>query len=565
VSLALREAVQDDFFYDETDEDAQAAWRDARAVRICTLLDALRHLHGRVTLDWLRPMETWAALRALLALPGVTLATAATLLLFELQRPLLPIDWNTLQEAKGLGWVPPQSSAEAAFLHLHQRLPEDATLRRRIYDCLSQQNVFRLTRRAVVGDGEKGGVHDGLRQRRATLTVHLDLRSRDSAAKADAEEGDEMDDPVDALAVTAGPYSVASRGLPDLPLRDFIAECMQWHKLFPEAGVTPALVVLRPLDARAALNAAAAFASGGLPQQQEDKDDGYSLRYVVDVHWSADELLACALLVGEAPSSEGELPELRRHLQSGASSVAGESALFAGAGTGAGAGAGGGGALLFGFGGHLENGLHLAATTNRPLALRALWEHAKSSATTGLDVRGRSALHSAALSGAAEVASELLRLGVDPRAGDREGVLPIAVAAAAGQPVMCELLLKAAPETVNLGDRRPLELAAASGAIDAVRLLLAHGAAIDGQPKSGKTALHAASRAAQVDVARHLVDVGASITLHDLSDRLAYEVVPDDKAAEFAWLTELSKRSRKDAPKPKLDPLARLGLDVSDW
>lgn len=549
VSLALREAAEDDdYFYDDTPKDAQQAWREARASRIVALLRRIREVHGRVTLDWLRPMETWAGLRALAVLPGVSLAAAATLLLFELQRPLFPLCWNALQEAKALGWVPPQASATAAFLHLHERLPLDATVRRRLYRSLSQRHVFRLTRRAVVGDGEKGGVHEGMRHRRAMLTVHLYARSRSLGGGVGAEE-----DPAGALEVVEGPHSVTP-STPALPLRNLITECMQWYKLYPEAGVTPALAVLHPLDHRAARNAAAAFAAGTLPQQQEHKEDGYGLCYVVDVQWSADELLACALLVSEPSDQDsGRLQRQLVQLQRGA-----HGAEYAG-----------GGSLLFGFGSQLENGLHLAATANRPRALKILWEHAKPTGAACLDVRGRSALHSAALAGSAAAAQELLRLRVDPRASDCDGVTPLAVAAAAGKAAVCQLLLEAAPDTVNLGDRRPLELAAASGALEAVRLLLARGAMIDAQPSSGKTALHAAARAAQVETAHFLVDAGANVSLVDRSERLAFEVVPDEKAAEFVWLAEISKAMRKlqgkeshTLQKPRQPQLA---LDLSDW
>jgi ankyrin repeat protein len=114
-----------------------------------------------------------------------------------------------------------------------------------------------------------------------------------------------------------------------------------------------------------------------------------------------------------------------------------------------------------------------------------------------------------------------------------------------------------------------LELAAASGALEAVRLLLARGAMIDAQPSSGKTALHAAARAAQVETAHFLVDAGANVSLVDRSERLAFEVVPDEKAAEFIWLAEISKASRKlqgkeshTLPKPRQPQQA---LDLSDW
>ena len=71
--------------------------------------------------------------------------------------------------------------------------------------------------------------------------------------------------------------------------------------------------------------------------------------------------------------------------------------------------AAGGGKLLVGFGSQPENGLHLAATADRPQALRALWTFAQPSAAAGLDVRGRSALHSAAFAAAIQAKAKSRR------------------------------------------------------------------------------------------------------------------------------------------------------------
>ena len=117
---------------------------------------------------------------------------------------------------------------------------------------------------------------------------------------------------------------------------------------------------------------------------------------------------------------------------------------------------------------------------------------------------------------------------------------------------MCKLLVEASPQAMHMGPRLPLELAAGAGAIDTVKLLLALSALIDAQPASGKTALHIAVRSAKVDVSRLLVEAGASVTLKDRSGRVAHEVVPDQSASDFQWLTDLSCPSAR-TNKPSAD------------
>ena len=55
------------------------------------------------------------------------------------------------------------------------------------------------------------------------------------------------------------------------------------------------------------------------------------------------------------------------------------------------------------------------------------------------------------------------------------------------------------------------------------------------------TALHAATRAGQVEACRLLVEAGCRLTLLDLSERRADEMVPEARHAELAWLVERAK------------------------
>ena len=160
----------------------------------------------------------------------------------------------------------------------------------------------------------------------------------------------------------------------------------------------------------------------------------------------------------------------------------------------------GAGPTLFGFGPHLESGLHLAARLDRVASLTKLWLAGCEGIPEELplDLRERSPLHVAALSGATRAVRALLELGADPTSGDVTGKTPVALAATAGQVQATELLLLAAPATMEQRDKAgspPLELAAEAGAALTVSLLLLRGADVNAQSKRGRSALHAAARA----------------------------------------------------------------------
>jgi len=291
----------------------------------------------------------------LLALPGVSLHMASALLLFELKWPLLPVCVNAHEEARAVGWVPPFAGADAAFLHLDARVPRDCGIRRALYACLTRQNVFRLTRRNVIGVDVQSATEEtrqtaALRNRRGQLSVKLLVRSappgtpldcgKTAAAaptetvsgvasgagaatgmsggeaavvpagdalladSSDEEEGDEdEDEAVRALRarsadlhdlLVVGSHEAAVED--GMPLPDVIEEALQWHQLYPDAGCTPAIVTLRALDPVAASRVAAAFVDKRLPLQQQHPDD-WMVKYVVEVSWSHAELLACATML----------------------------------------------------------------------------------------------------------------------------------------------------------------------------------------------------------------------------------------------------------------------------
>jgi hypothetical protein len=156
VRRAIRDGLADDFFY-EASSRATRAWRYTRASRIHKLLQCLNERHGGASLQWIKSLSTPDALRALLRLPGVSLHSAASLLLFELRRPLMPVCTNALEEAKAMGWVPPFAGkihAPAAKASLRARNRPAARLASRAR-CTTPKGPTRLTSqlRVVVGSG----------------------------------------------------------------------------------------------------------------------------------------------------------------------------------------------------------------------------------------------------------------------------------------------------------------------------------------------------------------------------------------------------------------------------
>ena len=569
----------------EAEAEALAAWVQGRGAALHALLAALEG----ASLAWLRPLGTEEAMAALLSLPGVRQAEAAALLLLELHRPLLPVCLNLLPELKALGWVPPSASTDAAFLHMRCRLPSDARLAYALHSALRQSNCLRLHRHATSGvsaipeaapaeaappdesvteespEAEAAEAAEEVeeveeveadivpveeRSRRRVLTLTLTLRSLPSqpdaaaiaaaagaavgaaAAAATAAAGRQASPEAmqEAKAAREAAMAAAAAAVETVEvvadergvsLSGSLLRCVQeaaaWHTLYPECGSTPALVTLRATDPAAAAACAAAVRAGALPLQTEA-----GLRYAVEAHWGAREALRCAALLGATREAEAEAAEAEaERVEEGA-----------------------GGAWLFGFGPQLECGLHLVAKANRPEALATLWRRAIGSGMPPLDLRGRGALHAAAHAGALASIERLLELRADPTVADSAGDTPLHAAAAANRPRCCAVLLEADAAGSRKGNRagsHPLELAAEAGAMHACRVLLENRADVDAQSRRGRAALHAATRGGHLAVSRLLVEAGCKLTLLDLSERRADEMIPERLHAQGKWLVDATR------------------------
>ncbi len=94
-----------------------------RAKTIQAILQELKTHQGTVSLEFLHGWPTEKALEYLVHFPGVGPKTAACVLLFACQRPVLPVDTHIHRVARRLGLVAPKCSASKAQELLSQQVP----------------------------------------------------------------------------------------------------------------------------------------------------------------------------------------------------------------------------------------------------------------------------------------------------------------------------------------------------------------------------------------------------------------------------------------------------------
>lgn len=87
---------------------------DQKAPRIQAVLRAIHESQGRYNLDFLANTHVDEARDWLTALPGVGPKTAACVLLFNLDKNVLPVDTHVHRISRRLGWIPEKLTAEQA-------------------------------------------------------------------------------------------------------------------------------------------------------------------------------------------------------------------------------------------------------------------------------------------------------------------------------------------------------------------------------------------------------------------------------------------------------------------
>ncbi|MGA0560555.1 endonuclease III domain-containing protein [Larkinella sp. VNQ87] len=121
---AIRDAPVDEL----TDAIKTANYPEVKAPYIQQILTRILAERGKADIDFLRGLDTETAMKWLTALPGVGLKTATLLLLFNFQKPVLPVDTHVHRVTQRLGVIGPKVSAEKAHAILLAYLPQDATV-----------------------------------------------------------------------------------------------------------------------------------------------------------------------------------------------------------------------------------------------------------------------------------------------------------------------------------------------------------------------------------------------------------------------------------------------------
>lgn len=93
--------------------------------RIQQALRRLREERGDYSLEFLRDMDTNAALDYLLSIAGVGPKTAACVLLFSFGKPVFPVDTHIHRVTRRLGILPDKVSAQEAHKTLQSLVPPD--------------------------------------------------------------------------------------------------------------------------------------------------------------------------------------------------------------------------------------------------------------------------------------------------------------------------------------------------------------------------------------------------------------------------------------------------------
>jgi len=96
-----------------------------KAQRIQTILRAIETEHGSLDLDFLADWPVERAMEYLCRFKGVGPKTAACVLMFNLGKPVLPVDTHIHRVSKRLGLVLPKVSAATCQEQLQRVCPED--------------------------------------------------------------------------------------------------------------------------------------------------------------------------------------------------------------------------------------------------------------------------------------------------------------------------------------------------------------------------------------------------------------------------------------------------------
>jgi endonuclease-3 len=101
---------------------------EQKARRIRKILHWIKKREGRLSLSFLKEMDSEEIEKTMGALKGIGPKTLHCLLLFGLGREAFPVDTHILRIGKRLGFIPEQTSAEKAHLWMRGLIPKGKSL-----------------------------------------------------------------------------------------------------------------------------------------------------------------------------------------------------------------------------------------------------------------------------------------------------------------------------------------------------------------------------------------------------------------------------------------------------
>jgi len=195
--------------------------------------------------------------------------------------------------------------------------------------------------------------------------------------------------------------------------------------------------------------------------------------------------------------------------------------------------------------------LHDAALVGDVHAAQAALDAGASLRATSGD--GHTPLHDAAIRGNNNVVTFLLDKGADLDFETWDGVTALHLAASKGFTAVIETLLQRGAKLEAPGSShkdRPLHRAVGGGSIDAVKLLLSHGATIAAD-KYGYTPLHTAAAVGNVAVARLLIDHGATLDATNEDGKTPLDVAESNQHSAQVMAQMKALLGGNGAGKPK--------------
>jgi uncharacterized protein len=155
-----------------------------------------------------------------------------------------------------------------------------------------------------------------------------------------------------------------------------------------------------------------------------------------------------------------------------------------------------------------------AEHANKPLVISLLKQRAD---VNGPQADGTTALHWAARWDDAEIVDLLIKAGANVKAANRFSTTPLSLACTNGNAAVIEKLLSAGEDAnavFTVGGDNALATAARTGKLDAIRVLLKHGADVNKTNQRGQTPLMFAVAEKNAPAAQLLIENGADANAH---------------------------------------------------